>query len=70
MIHSTLKELLNLDAKDAAMVAGCATLTGAICSIGVQWVAPWVDKNSAIFLFGSLGGLVGLVALAYWRRNR
>lgn len=70
MSHITLKEFFELDTRDAAILAGCATLTGAICSIGVEWIAPWVDKNSAILLFGSLGGLVGLIIMQLSRRGR
>ncbi len=59
----------NLSTKDIAILAGCASLAGAITSIIVTNVSPWLGHNWSVLVGGFIGCLIGNALLHRLRRK-
>lgn len=70
MIINPFHELLELDTKDIATTAGCATLSGSLTSLGIDLIGANVDKNFAMFVVGGISGILCLALLTWLRARR
>ncbi len=70
MIINPLQGLLELDTKDIATTAGCATLAGSLTSMSVDLIGASVDKDFAIFVCGGISGVLCLALLTWMRARR
>lgn len=70
MTFNPIHGLLELDTKDVATIAGCATLAGSLTSLGVDLIGASVDKDFAMFVCGGIAGSLCLALLTWLRARR
>lgn len=64
------REVAEIDTRDLAVTAGCASLAGGICGALSSLLAPYVDQNVAVFIAGAIGGTIGLAVSRKLKKGR
>ncbi|MDG9891231.1 hypothetical protein [Pseudomonas juntendi] len=69
-LQNFYREVSDIDTRDLAVTAGCASLAGGVCSTLASLLAPYLDMNIAVFIAGAIGGMIGLAVSRKLKKGR